>query len=115
MNAEYPCNMTEDEKEAHLSRLYPPYRPAPQVPVQTVSEDAPIVEEFSDEPDELDFSEDVPDAEAIAAWRKRLEESFSLVDMALAYPRKKRVRKVETDEQQFARLLSETLGGSEPQ
>jgi hypothetical protein len=60
-------------------------------------------------------AEDEPDAEAIAAWRKRLEESFSLVDMALAYPRKKRVRKVETDEQRFARLLSETLGGSEPQ
>ena len=57
-------------------------------------------------------AEDEPDAEAIAAWRKRLEESFSLVDAALACPRKKRVREIESDEKRVARLLFETLGGT---
>jgi hypothetical protein len=116
MNAEYPCNMTDDEKETHLSRLYPPYRSTPMESVQQAPENPDLdIQETPDETGEEQVSEDLPDAEAIQAHRKRLEESFSLVDSALAYPRKRRVREIETDEQRFARMLSETLGGSQPQ
>jgi protein-tyrosine phosphatase len=109
---EYP-SMTDAEKEAHLSQLYPIYirpdRPTPQEPVQPVPEDEIrlTVQQIPDEPEEQ-VSEDFPDAEA---ERKRLEESFSLVDAALAYPRKKRKREIETEEQRYARVLSEVFGG----
>jgi hypothetical protein len=109
MNDEYPSILGEEEKEAHLLQLYPPYvRPQP----------APLdldIQETPDETAEELISEDSHKVEteekALAAEQhKRLEESFSLVGAALAYPRKK--RKPETEEQRTARVLSEILGGT---
>jgi|HubBroStandDraft_6_1064221.scaffolds.fasta_scaffold440196_2 hypothetical protein len=119
MNDEYPSILGEEEKEAHLLQLYPPYvrpQPAPQEPVQPAPENLDLdIQETPDETAEELISEDSHKVEteekALAAEQhKRLEESFSLVGAALAYPRKK--RKPETEEQRTARVLSEILGGT---
>jgi hypothetical protein len=47
--------------------------------------------------------------EAERRAHERLENSYGLVDGALAYPREK--RKPETDEQRLSRVLGSILGG----